>query len=229
MAIKIAFLIVILLLFILAGSVLLKKSIRQYNSFTWSLVELFWYLISFLAVCLGLVEIQRIEQTNAYRAEERRLNNAYEETRNLLYAQTRLLKNDTSLQAGRQEGIRWFKRMKSLLDEGLHTRRWEGFLLFSRSYIFKDPGCYADPETNMIEFNWPSHLLSKPSDIYLREEIRWVIDGLVNLQRQKSELQAKIPQENTNYTARYIIIFFYLVGLSLKILKIAADYKRSRQ
>jgi len=206
---------------------ILRSRIFPYHAKTWSLVEFFWYCISFAAVCIGLVEIERLERLNAYTEQEKTLRLDYNNKRNLLHAQTWILKLDKQMSAEEEEGARWFHKMKALFDEGLYTSRWEDFLLFTRSYVFKEPGTYTDVQSNRLEFGWPKNTTADPANIFLKDEISWVTDSLKNFQRRKTELLNSKPEENTNYKLRYYLLFFFLAGLALKMVKIYADYKKS--
>src|SRR5438046_10594591 len=108
MAVKIPALFIILVALIIGDVYIFRKRIRNYHPLTWSLVELFWYLISFVAVCVGLVEIDRIEKVNAFRNNERALQEDYQNKKNNLYAQTILLKQEKKMTSSKSEGIRWF-------------------------------------------------------------------------------------------------------------------------
>lgn len=225
MAIKLLVLFLVLLFLILIGSVVLKKSIDTYNPRTWLFTELLWLGISFIAICVGLVEIQRLEKMNAYQEREKLLLMDYQTKKNLLAAQTFLLKLDPKLPGREEAGIKWFHKMKALFDEGLNTHRWEGFLFFSRSYILKEPGCYSDLRSNALEYGWPEDLKLKEEDLFLKEEIRWVVDSLKTFQKNKENLALIKPEEITNYMVRYSLIVLFLLGLSLKILRTISDYK----
>lgn len=225
MILKFVILLFILLSLVLIGSILLKKSINTYNPRTWLYTELFWLSISFMAVCVGLVEIQRLEKMNIYQEKERLLMEEYQAKKNLLAAQTFILKLDTLLPPREAAGIKWFHKMKALFDEGLNTNRWEGFLFFTRSYVLKEPGCYADLHSNALDFGWPEDVKLKEEDLFLKDEIRWVTDSLKLFQKRKEELVKIKPQEITNYMMRYSLIGLFLIGLSLKILRTYSDYK----
>ena len=99
---------------------------------------------------------------------------------------------------------------------------------YSRYYIFKAPGSYADVLGSMSEFNWPERKNTDPSKLFLYEEIRDVVDTLHALKVRKHAMIKSRPEENTNYRIRYLLIGLYLAGLSLKLLKIYADYKKAR-
>lgn len=178
-----------------------------------------------MAVCVGLVEIQRLEKMNIYQEKERLLMEEYQAKKNLLAAQTFILKLDTLLPPREAAGIKWFHKMKALFDEGLNTNRWEGFLFFTRSYVLKEPGCYADLHSNALDFGWPEDVKLKEEDLFLKDEIRWVTDSLKLFQKRKEELVKIKPQEITNYMMRYSLIGLFLIGLSLKILRTYSDYK----
>jgi hypothetical protein len=225
MAIKFLILFLVLLFLVFIGSILLRRSIANYNPRTWLITELFWLAISFIAVCVGLVEIERLEKMNAYKESEKQLLLDYQSTKNLLAAQTFILKLDPKLPAREMEGIKWFHKMKGLFDEGVNTNRWEGFLFFSRSYILKEPGCYADLQSNALEYGWPADLKLKEEDIFLKDEIKWVVDSLKTFQKRKDRLSLIRPEEITNYLVRYSVIGLFLLGLSLKILRTVSDYK----
>jgi hypothetical protein len=209
----------------IAGSFLLKKSIADYNPQTWLITELFWLSISFVAICIGLVEIQRLEKMNIYQEKEKQVLLEYQEKKNLLAAQTFLLKIDPKLPRREAAGIKWFHKMKALFDEGINTHRWEGFLFFTRSYVLKEPGCYADVQSNALEYGWPEDLKLKEEDLFLKEEIKWIVESLKSFQQRKEELARIKPEEITNYMMRYALIFLFLMGLSLKILRTISDYK----
>lgn len=225
MVIKFVILLLVLIALILAGSFVLRKSIANYDPRTWLITELFWLSISFIALCVGLVEIQRLEKMNIYQEKEKRLLQDYQEKKNLLAAQTFLLKLDPKLPKREAAGIKWFHKMKGLFDEGINTNRWEGFLFFSRSYILKEPGCYADLPSNALEYGWPEDLKLKEEDLFLKEEIAWVVDTLKVFQERKNDLILSKPEEITNYLVRYSLIGLFLIGLSLKILRTVSDYK----
>lgn len=225
MTVKFLILLLILLSLILIGSFIFKKSIRNYNPLTWFITELYWLSISFCAVCIGLIEIERLEKLNAYKEKEKQLLIDYQAKKNLLAAQTYLLKIDPKLPAKQLEGIKWFHKMKSLFEEGIYTHRWEGFLFFTRSYVLKEPGCYADLNSNALEFSWPQDTKLHGDDIFLKEEIRWVTDSLKMFQERKDKIANSKPEEITNYLMRYTLIILFLSGLSLKILRTYSDYK----
>ena len=228
MALKITLLFLSLVSLVLLGRWILRKQILQYNALVWSWIEFSWYMISFIAVCIGLIEIDRIERLNQFTEKEKQLSVQYQNVKGLIYAQTRLLAKDKNLDKQKQEGEAWFLKMHSLLEDGLYSHRWETFLKYTRSYVFKEPGFYADPRVNRQEFNWPSELTIDPEKLYLRDEISWMVDTIKDLQKQKEKVLSSKPSENTNYIVRYVLICLYLVGLSLKILKIYADYRRIR-
>ncbi len=228
MAEKILILVAVLLVLTTLGAMLFRKQILNYNPAFWAGVELCWYSISFAAVCIGLIEIERIASYNDYRKREKQFQEVFQNQKNLLYAQTWLLKSDTAAPPGTKESVYWFHKMKTLLDEGWQARRWESFVQYSRFYIFKEPGSYADVLGNMSEFNWPQNRNFDPSQLFLRDEIRSVLDSLYQLKLQKQTMLDSRPEENTNYHIRYFLVVFYLAGLSLKLLKIFADYRRQK-
>lgn len=225
MVIKFLVLFLVLLFLIFLGSILLRKSIKTYNPRTWFITEIFWLSISFSAVCAGLIEIERLEKMNAYKEEEKQLLADYQSKKNLLAAQTFILKLDSSLNAREAAGVKWFHKMKALFDEGINTNRWEGFLFFTRSYVIKEPGCYTDLQSNALEYGWPEDPKMKEEDIFLKEEIVWVVDSLKSFQKRKDHLARIKPEEITNYLVRYTLIALFLVGLSLKVLRTYSDYK----
>ncbi len=225
MAIKFFVLFLVLLFLILLGSILLRKSIQSYNPKTWFVTEIFWLSISFAAVCAGLVEIERLEKMNIYKEKEKQLLTDYEAKKNLLAAQTFLLKIDSTVAKREAAGIKWFHKMKALFDEGINTNRWEGFLFFTRSYVIKEPGCYADLQSNALEYGWPEDTKMKEEDIFLKEEIVWVVDSLKAFQKRKEDVARSKPEEITNYVVRYSLIALFLLGLSLKVLRTYSDYK----
>jgi hypothetical protein len=225
-ALKIAILVLALLALIALASYLLRKQIRKYSAFTWGSVELFWYLISFVAVCAGLLEIERIERINNYNRQEKALLQDYESKKGILYAQTMLLKSDRKITAEKAEGPRWFHKMKALFEEGLYTHRWEGFVHYTECYLFSPPGCYTDVKSNSQEYNWPKASTINVGRLFLKDEIRWVVDSLKSLELRKYRLMRARPEEAANYELRYYLVALYLVGLSLKIVKIYADYRR---
>ncbi len=226
MIVRITILFLVLIVLIVIESQILKKKIIPYHALTWALVELFWYLISFSAVCIGLVELERIERLNRYAESEKALYSDYIDKKNLLHAQTWILKLDGKFSKKEEEGVLWFHKMKSLYDEGMYTNHWEDFLLYSRSYLLKEPGVYSDASSNALQFGWPKDPKLKTEEIFLKEEIKWVVDSLKSFHEKKQRLLQLKPEENTNYKIRYYLIFFFLVGLSLKIVKIYADYIR---
>lgn len=226
MAAKILTLIAVLLVLMFIGAKVFKKSIRVYNPRTWGLVELAWYLISFVAVCAGLVEIERIENLNEYAEREKTLQEDFQGKKNFLYAQTWLLRSDTSAPLSTQESVHWFHKMKTLLDEGWRSNRWEGFVQYSRYYIFREPGSYADVLGSMSEYNWPADKRTNPDQLFLRDEIHAVVDSLQNLRLRKQNVLRSRPEENTNYHLRYFLVLLYLTGLAFKLIKIYADYRR---
>ena len=228
MVIKLVVLFSILSGLVIVGSRLLRKSITPYNPLTWTIVEFSWYMISFAAVCVGLIELERIERLDAYKEKEKSLVVDYYNKKGLLHAQAWLLKIDQAKPAHEREGILWFHTMKGLFDEGLYTNRWEAFLNFSRGFVFEEPAAYSDAASGARQFNWPSANTVNGKEIFLREEIKWVVDTLQSFKLRKDHVSRMRPEENTNYRVRYILIAFFLVGLSLKILKIYADYRKSR-
>src|ERR1044072_2680617 len=107
MLFKFLLLLFTLLALIFLGSIVFRKSIASYNPRTWLVTELFWLSISFIALCVGLVEIQRLEKMNIYQEKEKQLIHEYHEKQNLLAAQTFFLKLDPKLPARELAGIRW--------------------------------------------------------------------------------------------------------------------------
>lgn len=214
-----------LLALILLGSIVLKKSVASYNPRTWLVTELFWLSISFIALCVGLVEIQRLEKMNIYQEKEKALIQDYHEKKNLLAAQTFFLKLDSRLPSRELAGIQWFHKMKALFDEGINTNRWEGFLFFTRSYVLKEPGCHADLQSSALEYGWPENTRLKEEDLFLKDQVKWVVDSLKTFQKRKVEMSELKPKEITNYMVRYSLIGLFLLGLSLKILRTVSDYK----
>ena len=227
MLFRVLILFLVLVLFIFIESRLLRKRIEVYHPLTWGLVELFWYMISFGAVCIGLAELERIEKLNVYKETEKGLAEDYLNKKNLLSAQVWILKIDSTTPDKEVDGILWFHKMKGLFDEGMHTNRWEGFLTYTRSYILKEPGIYANAASNAVEFGWPRNSKLKTENLFLKDEIKWVADSLKTFKMKKDRLYEMKPEENTNYKIRYILICFFLIGLSLKILKIYADYRKA--
>jgi|GEM_PF-2263578 len=221
------FLILFLFLFanIFIGYVVFKKSILNYNPHTWLITELFWLSISFIALCVGLVEIQRLEKLNIYQEKEKQLSDDYQNKKNLLSAQTFFLKIDSTASPRELAGIKWFHKMKGLFDEGINTNRWEGFLFFTRSYVLKEPGCHADLQSNALEYGWPENTRMQEEDLFLKDQIKWVVDSLKVLEKRKAELADIKPKEITNYMVRYALIALFLMGLALKILRTISDYK----
>lgn len=226
MVFKISMLFVTLVIMIAVGVRLLRKKIFPYHPLTWSIVEFSWYMISFAAVCIGLIELERIEKLNKYKENEKQLSADYYNKRTLLYAQAWILKIDGARNVGEENGVKWFHKMKGLFEEGMYATRWEGFLNFTKGYVLNEPGFKTDVASKALEYGWPSPHTLKSSDIFLRDEIRWVTDSLYSFKKRKEALEEAKPEENTNYKIRYILIFFFLVGLSLKMIKIYADYKR---
>src|SRR5690606_41660318 len=96
----------------------------------------------------GLIEIERLEKLNIYKEQEKQLLAEYQAKKNLLAAQTFILKLDSTLTRREAAGVKWFHKMKALFEEGINTNRWEGFLFFTRGYVIKEPGCYADLQSN---------------------------------------------------------------------------------
>ncbi|MBL7933309.1 MAG: hypothetical protein JNL60_15490 [Bacteroidia bacterium] len=225
MVIKFLVLFLVLLFLIFLGSLLLRKSINSYNPKTWFITEIFWLSISFSAVCAGLIEIERLEKMNTFKEKEKQLMVDYESKKNLLAAQTFILKLDSNLSEREAAGVKWFHKMKALFDEGINTNRWEGFLFFTRSYVIKEPGCYADLQSNALEYGWPEDPKMKEEDIFLKEEIVWVVDSLKSFQKHKDNVAKMKPEEITNYLVRYTLIGMFLLGLSLKVLRTYSDYK----
>ena len=228
MALKILILFSVLVALILIGAKVFKRSIRVYNPLTWGLVELVWYMISFVAVCIGLFEIERIVEMNKYRQREKHFQENYEGKRAMLYAQTLLLKPDTGAPAHIRESVYWFHKMRTLMDEGWQSSRWENFVQYSRYYIFREPGSYADVLGSMSEFNWPANHSTDPNSLFLKDEIKTVVDSLHTLKLRKHAVLSSRPEENTNYQIRYLLLGLYLTGLAMKLLKIYADYRKQK-
>jgi hypothetical protein len=228
MALKILILVSVLAALIFIGAKVFKSSIRVYNPLTWALVELGWYMISFIAVCIGLFEIERIVDMNKYRLREKLLQEHYEGKRGMLYAQTLLLKPDTGAPPHIQESVYWFHKMRTLMDEGWQSNRWENFVQYSRYYIFREPGSYADVLGSMSEFNWPANRNLDPQQLFLKDEIKVVVDSLHHLKLRKHNVLSSRPEENTNYQIRYLLLALYLTGLAMKLLKIYADYRKQK-
>src|SRR4051812_24808442 len=112
--IKISVLIALLAIFVFIGSKILKKSHENYNPLVWGVIEFCWYMTSFVAVCVGLVELDRIEKMDNFKENEKRLILDYNNNKNLLYAQAWLLKFDSTTSGNKAEGIKWFHKMKAL-------------------------------------------------------------------------------------------------------------------
>jgi hypothetical protein len=156
---------------------------------------------------------------------EKALTADYYNKKNLLHAQTWLLKLDNTGDQRERDGMLWFHKMRSYFDEGINSQRWEGFLRFSKNYIKEDR--VNDVTSHALEYGWPVSASPNGKDIFLKDEITWMIDSLNSFREKRNFVQDQRPPENTNYKIRYYLILFFLVALALKFLKIYADYRRN--
>lgn len=226
MALKVILLVIITLLFYTLGYFLLRGRMKPYHPLTWALVEGFWYFVSFLALCIGLAELERIEKLDDYKAMERSLDKDYENKRGLLYAQSWILKIDKEFPEHQKEGVMWFHKMRASFEEGMKSPRWKNFLAFSSSYMHHEQR--SDLGSRALEYGWPLHPNKEPDSLYLHEEINWMIDSLNTFSRRMDQVEKSRPEENTNYRIRYFMIVVFLLALAMKFLKIYADYRRNR-
>lgn len=226
MGLKIVLLIIITLLFYTLGYFLLRSRMRPYHALTWALVEGFWYFVSFLALCVGLAELERIEKLDDFKMMERALDKDYENKRGLLYAQSWILKLDGEIPEKEKEGVLWFHKMRASFEEGMKSPRWKNFLAFSRSYLRHEQR--SDLGSRALEYGWPLDPAAQADSLYLHDEISWMVDSLSSFSHRMEQVEKSRPEENTNYRVRYFMIVIFLLALAMKFLKIYADYRRNR-
>ncbi|MFD0752308.1 hypothetical protein ACFQZS_19290 [Mucilaginibacter calamicampi] len=191
----------------------------------WAKVELFWVLISFMGVIYGTIEVLGIDKKGEYdeRLDVARLE--FQEAQILLGEHVPMF-NLTKASEGQQVGLAWFHKVADLMDEGYESPRWEGFVNYTEGFVFKSKEFPVKPRSEALRYAWPANPDFKSDDIAFKENIKLFADKLENSEREKERLKKQAPDSTPHTLPRYCIALIFLVGLSLKILKIRHEAYR---
>ena len=185
----------------------------------WGKIELFWVMISFLGVLYGTIEVLNVDK----RTEYEELHNAAEI--NFEEAQILISEHEPALDLrhsseGQKTGIEWFHTMANLMDEGYDSRKWADFANYTEGFVFKRKGTAFNEHIQALKYHWPQYPGIKSDDIEFKPDIKLIADKLKTIEQEKDRLLKQAPSNKPVTWPRYLIAFVFLIGLSLKILKI---------
>lgn len=224
---KIIFCILLLIALIFLFKYLFRKKIKNYDHKFWSIIEAFWLFTTFIGVSIGLYDFERVGNQFDYQNKEANIAGEYHDLKNVIDGQLLTLLVDSNTSHFRKESINWFYTAKSLLDDGYKSMKWRGFLYYTRAYVFEEKGYINLNQEKALLYHWPTDLQLNAKKLELRNEIKMVTDKLINLEESLLQYEKIEPDKEPLYFTRYAFIILLTTALSLKILKVYADYARS--
>ncbi|MFD1255331.1 hypothetical protein ACFQ3S_00860 [Mucilaginibacter terrae] len=191
----------------------------------WGKVELFWVMISFLGVLYGTMEVLSVDK----RIEYEELHNAAK----INFAEVQILIGEhlpaldlSHSSEGQKTGLEWFHTMVNLMDDGYDSRKWEGFVNYTEGFVFKAKEFPVMGYVQALKYHWPKDPGISLEDIEFKREIKLIADKLEIIEQEKERLLKLAPSNKPVTWPRYLIAFVFLIGLSLKILKIRHESYR---
>nr|WP_294790757.1 hypothetical protein [uncultured Mucilaginibacter sp.] len=191
----------------------------------WAKVELFWVLISFMGVIYGTIEVLGIDKKGEYEERHDAARMEFQEAQILLGEHAPMF-NLAKSSEGERVGLAWFHRVADLMDEGYESPRWESFVNYTEGFVFKSKQFPVKPRVEALRYAWPANPDFKSDDIAFKENIKLFADRLESIEREKERLKKEAPDNTPHTLPRYLIALVFLVGLSLKILKIRHEAYR---
>ncbi|MET3977691.1 hypothetical protein ABIB62_000259 [Mucilaginibacter sp. UYP25] len=191
----------------------------------WGKVELFWVMISFLSVLYGTMEVLKIDKRTEYEELHNAAKIDFEEAQILIGEHLPVLDLHHP-SAGQKTGLEWFHTMVNLMDEGYESRKWEDFANYTKGFLFKTKGISVNEHIRALKYHWPEDPQIKTDDIAFKRDIKLIADKLEAIEREKEQLLKQAPSNKPVTWPRYIIALVFLIGLSLKVLKIRHESYR---
>lgn len=191
----------------------------------WGKVELFWVMISFLSVLYGTMEVLKIDKRTEYEELHNTAKTSFEEAQILIGEHVPAVDVRHS-SAGQKTGLEWFHTVVNLMDEGYDSRKWEDFANYTEGFVFKTKGFAINERMQAIKYHWPEDPQIKTDDIEFKHDIKLIADKLEAIEKEKEQLIKQAPSNKPVTWPRYIIALVFLIGLSLKILKIRHESYR---
>lgn len=214
--------VVSLLLLLLLFNAIIPKDIPVVF---WAKVELCWVLISFMGVIYGTIEVLGVDRKGEYDERKNAAKIEFEEVQ-ILLGEHAPAYNLSKSSEGERVGVEWFHRVSDYMDQGYDSRQWEDFVNYTENFVFNDKHYVTDLHKQAIRYNWPLNPDFKSSDIAFKRNIKIIADKLESIEREKEILLRQAPDDKPNTWPHYLIALIFLVGLSLKILKIRHEAYR---
>ena len=191
----------------------------------WDKVELLWVMISFSGVLYGTIEVLNVDK----RVEYEELHNAakinFAEVQILIGEHVQALDLRRSSEA-QKTGLQWFHTMANLMDDGYDSKKWEDFVNYTEGFVFKAKEFQVNEHLLALRYHWPNNPSIGSNDIEFKRDIKLIADRLETIEKEKQLLLKKAPSNKPVTWPRYLIAFVFLIGLSLKILKIRHESYR---
>jgi hypothetical protein len=127
---------------------------------------------------------------------------------------------------GEKVGVEWFHRVSDYMDEGYDSHQWEGFVNYTEGFVFNNRQYLNNLNKQAVRYNWPVNPRFKSSDIAFKHDIKVIADKLESIEREKETLIKDAPDDKPKTWPHYLLALIFLVGLSLKILKIRHEAYR---
>ena len=191
----------------------------------WGRVELFWVMISFLGVLYGTIEVLKVDQRTEFEEQHDEAKTDFEETQILIGEHVPSV-DFRHLSAGQKTGREWFHTMVNLMDDGYDSRKWEDFTNYTEGFVFKERRFGVNAQIQALKYHWPEDPAIKTDEIAFKHDIKLITDKLEAVERRKENLLKTAPSSKPVTWPRYIIASVFLIGLSLKILKIRHESYR---
>lgn len=191
----------------------------------WGKVELFWVMISFLSVLYGTMEVLNVDKRIEYEEMHNAAKIDFEEAQILIGEHLPAIDLSRSTK-GQKTGVEWFHTVVNLMDEGYDSRKWEDFANYTEGFLFKTKGFAINEHMQALKYHWPEDPQIKAGDIEFKRDIKLIADRLEAIEKEKENLLKQAPSNKPVTWPRYIIAFVFLIGLSLKILKIRHEAYR---
>lgn len=191
----------------------------------WGKVELLWVMISFLGVLYGTIEVLNVDKRIEYEEMHNAAKINFAEVQILINEHVPVL-NIRHPSEGQQTGLEWFHTMVNLMDDGYDSRKWEDFVNYTEGFVFKTKGFAVNEHLQALKYHWPNNPSIKTDDIEYKRDIKLIADKLEAIEQEKERLLKHAPSTKPVTWPRYLIAFVFMIGLSLKILKIRHESYR---
>jgi len=191
----------------------------------WGKVELFWVMISFLGVLFSTIEVLNVDKRIEYEETHNAAKISFAEVQILIGEHAPALDLRHSSE-GQKAGLEWFHTMVNLMDDGYDSRKWEEFVKYTEAFVFKAKGFPVKDHMQALRYHWPQNPNISSDDIEFKRDIKMIANKLEMIEREKEQLLKKAPNNKPVTWPRYVIAIVFLIGLSLKILKIRHEAYR---